>query len=248
MFKMIRLASLAALVFAGCGGGVSTSVDPSIATEQEYSDVANAVGTSAASSNGDSGAMTDAILLSTGTTPAGLTVDASGHATGSLGSLSFDLTVTCEDAAGNAQAVCAAGTTDSAAVSVEWDGTLTLGSFSTSAQHDSAWTLTGLTTPTATLDGSGTFDYDLSLASASYTLHTAASYEGVAIDTASHQAVDGSIHYALSVTHTVNGVTRAFNMDAELTFNADHTGTLVLNGSHTYTVDLSTGVVVAVGN
>ncbi|HEX4416519.1 MAG TPA: hypothetical protein VH165_01410 [Kofleriaceae bacterium] len=40
-------------------------------------------------------------------------------------------------------------------------------------------------------------------------------------------------------------IDQSFDVHADITFNADHTATLVLDGSHTFTVDLTTGKVTA---
>ena len=43
-----------------------------------------------------------------------------------------------------------------------------------------------------------------------------------------------------------NNVDKSFDVQADLTFHADHTATLVLHGTHTFTIDLTTGKITKV--
>ncbi len=83
------------------------------------------------------------------------------------------------------------------------------------------------------------------------TLHLSydAEYDGVQIDTETRQAVGGSIRYAVEGERFVQGGSAEkdieFSVDAEVTFQADGTATLVLDGSHSYTIHVATGLIVS---
>ncbi len=252
MIRLLRFASLVGLVLPGCGGSSSTSTD---ATRTEYDEVARSVAstTATAGGGGDTGAIRDAVSISAGTTPLGFSAGASGHLTGAVGSLSFDFDVTCKDASGSTQPVCIAGTTNSAAVDVSWAGSLAVGDFSAMVDHSSSWTLSGLTTDTATLNGTGRFTYDSQFTGAiasTYHFDFEATYDAVAIATSTQATIGGSISYDITARHTLttNGNTSERDLDiaATLSFHADATASLLLDGSHEYTIDLTTGAAVAV--
>jgi hypothetical protein len=50
------------------------------------------------------------------------------------------------------------------------------------------------------------------------------------------------------VNGTNNDVDATFDVHADITFHADHTATLVLDGDRNYSLNLNTGVVVHVNN
>jgi hypothetical protein len=116
----------------------------------------------------------------------------------------------------------------------------------------------GLQSDTATFSGNSTFSFDATLRSifrpgvtATYTFDASASYSAVRISTQQRQVIDGSASFDLAAQHTVtdngrNRVDASFDVHAVITFHADHTATLVLDGSQHYSLNLATGVVVRI--
>jgi hypothetical protein len=122
------------------------------------------------------------------------------------------------------------------------------------------WTITGLQSATATLDGDSSFTLDTTMTSifhqgvtSTFTFDNTASYTAIQIATADRQITGGSASFEVKAHRTVTGtamgsndVDKSFDVHAVLTFNADHTATLVLDGMHTFTIDLTTGKVTRV--
>jgi hypothetical protein len=163
-------------------------------------------------------------------------------------------TITCKDVAGAVQTACDK-TTDSATVELKMTGSLMTPNFSASIDREGSWTITGLTTATATLDGSASFSLDTSIKSifhqgvtSTLMFDNTAAYKAITVTTADREITGGAASFEVkahrTVTGTANGsndVDKSFDVHAELTFNADHTATLVLDDMHTFTIDLRTG-------
>jgi hypothetical protein len=162
--------------------------------------------------------------------------------------------ITCKDAAGTVQAACDK-TTDSATVQIKMTGSFQTPSLMASVDREGMWTISGLQGATATLNGDSSFSLDTTLTSifhkgvtATFTFDNTASYDAIQIATADRQITGGSASFEVKAHRTVTGtamgsndVDKSFDVHAELTFNADHTATLVLDGMHTFTIDLATG-------
>ena len=248
------LTCAATLVAAACTSSSSSSRTP---TAQEYDDLAQHVGstTSTGSGGGELASMKDALDLSVGVMPLGLSLDLQGHVNGARAGLTYDYQVTCTDAAGNKLATCGA-TTDKADVQVAWNGALTLPHLSAMIDRKGHWTLSGLTTQAPALDGDGSFTFDSDVTSifdagahATYHLTYDAQYEHVVFD-ASHVPVSGDLHYTVHAEHmetsSSGSASGAFDVDVVVTFTGDGKADLALDGDHHYTLDLATGVVIKV--
>jgi len=120
---------------------------------------------------------------------------------------------------------------------------------------DGTWTITGLQSPTATLDGDSSFSLDTSLMSifhqgvtSAFTLDATAAYDAITISTADREVTGGKATFDLKTHRTVTGtdmgahdVDKTVDIHADLTFNGDGTATLVLDGTHTFTINLKSG-------
>lgn len=236
LFLLVPFAAL-----ASCGGGGQ-------ATEDEYNDVAQAIGSTTSTGNGggEVGSFSDSATLATGQMPPGLSASGSGHFAGTHLGLDYDYQITCSPAP------CGAAT-DSAEVKVSWSGSLDLSNLQASIDRSGDWTLTGVQSGTATFAGEGSFSFDIAVqslfrtANASYHLDYDATYSAVRIDVATRRPVGGSIHYQISAQHDASGPNGSasgnFDIDAVVTFAADGTATLTLDGSHHYTINLANGIV-----
>ena len=255
---MTRLAHLAiplSLVIAACGSSDSDSDAP---TDEDYDDTAQAIG-GATQTDGDSGdlvSMSDSVSLALGELPIGFTIDTSGRIHGSRFGIEYSYALTCRDAAGNTLVVCS-DLTDSASVQASWSGTLDTPNFDASIEREGSWSISGLQTETAAFEGEGSFSFDSTLQSifrpdttVSFTFDADASYDALAIQMDSRQVVDGTASFDVSahkvVTGTDHDVDRTLNIHADVEFHADQTATLELDGSHRYTINTATGVVVRV--
>jgi hypothetical protein len=224
-------------------------------SNEDYDDIAMGVGTLVATpgGGGEAGAMGDATTVAS--EGSAELVEGSGAIEIVVrAGLSYEYRADCFDAAGAEQESCGEAT-DSADVSVSWSGELDTLHYDASVMRVGEWSITGLQSATATLNGSGSFEVNSEFQAiyrdVTRSLHLSydAEYDGVQIDTETRQAVGGSIHYAVEGERFVQqGSTEKdieFSVDAEVTFQADGSATLVLDGSHSYTIDTATGVVVS---
>jgi len=254
--KRITLITLG-LSIAAC----SSSSKP---TPEEYDDTAQAIASTTAtgssggtsSGGGDVASMADTVSLALGVAPSGISLMGDGHFHGSRLGVDYDYLLTCKNVAGVA-GVCGP-TTDQATVSVAWSGNLTSTNVDASVTRNGNWTITGLQSDTATFAGDSSFSFDATLRSifrpgvtATYSFDASASYNAVRIATKDRKVIDGSASFDLTAHHTVTGagkdnVNASFEVSAAITFHADHTAALVLDGTQHYSIDLTTGIVVRV--
>ena len=220
-------------------------------TDADYDQVAQSLG---AASPGESNAVSITGQLATGTVPLGLTLIGNGHFQGSLFGVDFSLTIECRDAGG---AVTACGdNAASASIDTAWSGELTLPRLHVAAMRSGSFTLTGLLTDRTTVNGAASFTLQSEFESASEqnlrTLDVSADadYDAVVVEDGSRRFVGGSIHYDVTATrtHTTPGMDDRdeLSIDAVVTFAADGTAILTLDGDHAYRLDLATGAVVRV--
>lgn len=224
-------------------------------TEQDYNDVAQALGSMVAGngSEGEVAEMGTVLNISAGDMPEGLTLSGSGSVQGQRGSLDYSFSIDCLDANGDAQAQCDEST-DSAAVAVDWSGAIDWATFDASVSRDGNWTLTDIQSGTAVFNGEGNFSFDSEFMSLdgqrtrTFSLDYAANYDDILIDVATHQLQGGTASYSISAARTGSNqfrdVEAEFDIDAVLTFNGDGSATLVLDGSHSYQLDLNNGIVI----
>jgi hypothetical protein len=223
-------------------------------TQEDYDDVATGVGALVATpgGGGEAGAFEDALTISTeGSLETG--GGSGGIEIVVRAGLSYEYSAACFGADGAAQESCDE-TTDSAEVTVDWHGELDTLSYDASITRAGEWSISGLQGDTATLSGSGSFEVSSEFQSLNRdiirSMHFSydASYD-VALDTATHQAVGGTIRYSIDGERFVRSGSDEkdleFSVDAEVSFAADGTATLVLDGAHSYTINVETGVVVS---
>lgn len=228
---------------AACGGDEPTTSD--------YEQAAQVIGSLSANVDaGDIHALLDAQLLGQGGMPSGFTVDASGQIAGASAGVSYAFMVECRDANNTVQSACGP-TTDRADVDVAWNGALSLPHLTASASRDGHVHLSDLTENVTTIDGDGAFTLDAELVSwlspRTTTVHFAVTsdYDQLRLSRLPAGIVDGVIHYSVEATeHTTNQSPRSVTIDATLTVTPTllgAQGTLVLDGNHTFLVDLQTG-------
>lgn len=249
---MNRIALLAlGLSIAAC----STSSAP---TRAQYDDTAQAIASTTATSGGggDVGSMADSVTIAQGTMPTGFTLMANGQFQGSHLGLDYSYSIVCKSAAGTV-GPCAS-TTDQASVDVAWSGNLSTTYVDASVTRNGSWSITGLQSSTATFSGNGTFSFDATVrsifrpgAQATYSYDASAAYNAIKISTQDRLVVDGSASFDLSAHAQVTGAgsnnsDASFDIHAQITFHADHTADLVLDGSQHYSLNLTTGGVVRV--
>lgn len=242
----------------GLGLGLGCSSSSSTPTAEQYDDTAQAIAsqTSTGGGGGDVASMSDSVNIALGTMPVGFALSGNGHFQGSRLGVAFDYAITCKNLAGLSLGTCDA-TTNAATVNVSWSGNFASPNLDAAVTRDGAWAVTGLQTNTATFSGNGSFTFDATLRSifrpgvtATYNFDASAAYDAVKITTADRKVVDGSASFDLTAHHMVTGTTSnvdaTFDVHAVVTFHADHTATLVLDGSRSYTLDLTSGAVVLV--
>lgn len=257
------------LSITACASSPSSSTTTTPATNADYEDVAQTIASSTVTGSGGTGtagaslgagdviAIRDAVSLARGVMPFGFLRDHDGdehHFHGDRMGLGNAVTITCKDASGAVQTACDK-TTDSATVDLKMTGNLMTPNFTASIDREGSWTITGLQSATATLDGTASFSLDTTIHSifhqgvtSTLMFDNTAAYKAITVTTADREITGGSASFEVkghrTVTGTANGsndVDKSFDVKAELTFNADHTATLVLDGTQTFTIDLKTG-------
>lgn len=238
------------LPLASLLGGVAACADDQ-PTTSDYEQAAQVIGSLSANVDaGDVHALLDAQVIGNGGVPSGLSVTASGQFAGSSAGVSYALVVECRDANNGVQPRCSS-TTASADVGVEWTGNLTLPHFTATAHREGEVHLRDLQTNVATIDGGGSFTLDAKLQSwlqpRTTDLHfeITSDYDQLHLSKSPAGLVDGTIHYTVDATEmTTNQAPHSFSIDAVLTVTQTligAQGTLVLDGTQTFNVDLQTG-------
>ena len=245
----------------------SSSTQSSQATTADYEDAAQTIASSTVMNGsggiggGDVIVFADALSLARGRLPLGFLRIDDHHFHGNLMGVDHAVTITCKDAMGNALTACNS-TTDSATITLKQTGSVTTQSFMASVDREGSFTITGLQSDTATFNGDSSFSLDTTLHSAfhpgvtsTFMFEATASYKAITIATADHQITGGAASFEVKAHRTVTGtgsgtdnhdIDKSFDVHADITFNADHTATLVLDGTHTFTIDLTTGKIVKV--
>jgi|GEM_PF-1325438 len=225
-------------------------------TEEDYDDVAQgiSVAISDGQGGGDMGSIADALSLAAAITPDGFSATAEGSYQGQHAGLNYSYEITCRDAAGGPAVACNPDTTDEARLVVAWDGTLDLPQYDAAATRTGDWTLSGIQSGTATLNGDGSFSFDSEFMSLdgnrmrTWQLDYAASYDGVQIDVDTAAAVGGNAVFNVAARRTASNrfrdVEAEFDIEVDVTFNGDGTATLLLDGSRSYELELASGVVI----
>lgn len=250
------------LSIAACSSSTTTSP----ATSADYDDAAQTIAASTAASSGSTVAagevlaMADSVSIALGRLPLGFLRGGDGRIHGSRMGVDHSFTVTCKDAAGATLAQCDK-TTDSATVEVSFAGDLKTPNLTASVDRQGTWTVSGLQSATATFNGDSSFSLDTTLTSifhqgvtSSFTLDATAAYDAITIATQDRQVTGGTATFDLKTHRTVTGtgtgsgtgmgphdVDKTVEIHAVLTFNGDGTATLVLDGTHTFTIDLKSG-------
>jgi hypothetical protein len=252
--KAITLITLG-LSVAAC----SSSTSPP--TEADYEDTAQAIASSTATAGRGGGigggeilAMTDAVSIARGRLPLGFLRLGDGRCHGNRMGVEHTFTATCKDAAGTVQEQCDK-TTDSATVELTLTGSFETSNVTASVDRQAAWTITGLQSETATFGGTSSLSLETTMTSvfhegvtSSFTFDADASYDAIQIATEERDIIGGSASLDVTAHRVVTGtemgakdVDRTFEIHAVITFNADQTATLVLDGTQTFTIDLDSG-------
>lgn len=196
------------------------------------------------------------MTLTQGQTPADLTVGAGESVVGLRTGLEYEYGVTCLDASGSTLEVCDA-TTDTAQFAVSWSGELDLSAlgmvgYTYTIARTGDWTLMGLQSGEAELNGQGSFDvvsrYNamLGMVSEEFSLNYDATYNAVLIDDLG-VIRGGQIVYDVEVHAEsgtwINSSETDLSMQAAVTFDSDGQATLEMDGHRAYDIDLATGSV-----
>lgn len=220
-------------------------------TQQDYNDVAVSVGTLVAGSGGELTSIQDSVGTALGEIPAGLSANGSGQLEGTRGGLRFSYEVTCAGADGATMAVCDE-TTDSASLIVDLSGNFDGDYFQFEISRTGAWQVTGLQSGVAVFTGEGTFDVSIATQSLdgqrerSFDLAYAASYD-IEWDMVAARVIEGTITYDVHAERHVDGrrgsADAVFDISAEVIFDSSGSARLVLDGSHSYDIDINSGLV-----
>jgi hypothetical protein len=228
-------------------------------TRAQYDDTAQAIASTTATSGGggDVASMADSVTISQGVMPPGFSLMSDGHFHGTHLGVDYNYAITCKSATGITGAC--GPITDQASVDVAWSGNFSSTYVDASVTRNGSWSITGLLSATATFSGTGSLSFDATVRSifrpgamASYSFDASAGYSAIRIATQDRTVIDGSASFDLTAHAQVTGAgsnnaDATFDIHAQITFHADHTADLVLDGSQHYSLNLTTGVVVRVG-
>lgn len=238
--------SVLALAATGC----QPSDEP---TQQDYNDVATSVGSLVAGGGGELTSIQDSVGTAQGEIPVGFSSSGSGQFEGTRGGLSYSYEVTCTGADGVTMAACDA-TTDSASLVVAWSGSYDGDYWQFDISRTGEWNVTGLQSDVAVFTGGGTFDVSSTSQSLdgqrerSFELSYAGSYD-IQWDMVAEKVIEGTISYAVHAERHVDGQAAdrdgVFDITADVTFDGSSNARLVLDGSHSYNIDVNTGLVAA---
>lgn len=263
MTKITSLLSLASLLAAaGCTASTPDGSTSGALTNEDYDDMAAAVGSMVAGSgslSGEASAMADSMAAAEGSLEADTTTE--GPLGNSIevvlhGDFRFEYQTTCFGLDGAELDACD-GSADGAEIALDWSGSFDGPRYDVQVSRDGEWTIVGLQGETAELNGEAHFDLQSRFeglfreARRDLDLSYDAEYDAVLLDTETHQAVGGTIRYSLEGVSKVDGpeVDREVDIDvqANVTFQADGTAELMLDGERFYTIILASGEIIAEG-
>ncbi|QQR91545.1 MAG: hypothetical protein IPJ88_07440 [Myxococcales bacterium] len=245
----LRLSIIAALSMGLFYASCKTSEEP---TSDDYDDIAAGVAAIVAGDQGsDTESMQDAVLLSDGETPEGLsTANLQGSSAGTRGSLNYSYEVHCTDFQGNLLDICDAEITDFAEISVNWDGNINTERYDATVSRDGNWTLSNLQGDTVLFNGEGSFYLESSFTglflqtTRTFIFDYLATYENVSYERSSGLFVDGTATFDIRAERTrsnaFSDVEAEFNVMAVITFQSDGNASIVLDGKRSYQLNTAT--------
>jgi hypothetical protein len=230
----------------GSGGGGGGGGDEAAQIQQDYDDVAAAVGVNI--NTGELAAMVDAVNMAYGRLPAGFVEDPPGSLTGSRGGLSVQYKFYCRDDA-DAVTPCD-GAENHEHVRVQYSGSISSASGAVDGlTRDGAWIVRDVATPTPRVGGEGTIAFAAMMATGSYEISVMDTFGHVLFEAASPLVPigGGTMDLMLTVHRTRDAVgDRDFAIAAHIDFTGRDAAIINLDGVHTYDLTVSTGVVVRV--
>ncbi len=226
------------------GGGVACSDEPTTEESRlsaaEYDDVATTMGALVADDRrGQPNAFGGAVALARGVVPTNFQISG-GIAIGELLGFDYNFSVACTDDAG---ATVACGDDAHAAdVEVSWSGEWNGDNSQATNDFDGEWSLVGLDEDLVLLDGSAdalaTIDWEVDGEERTFSIEYTAVYMDVGLDTETGRAVSGSVSYDLTIERGYPArdgtAVKTSSVDADATFQADGTVTLVLDTDQVY--------------
>ena len=212
--------------------------------QRDYDDVAKSIGASI--QTGELQAMVDVVILSVDGTPPGLSRINAGEVVGERNGVTFHYTYHCNDTADVIIDAC-----DDRAhhehVHVLWSGDLA-GAPMSGIVREGDWTVRDLLVDKPRVGGDGHMSYVHQMESdgSTYDLTYDATFDHVRFVPGGGLPSMGTIDYAITIHRTRSTAEtpeRDFAIAANVTFAADGSGTITLDSTHTYALDLTTGLV-----
>lgn len=232
-------------------GALACSEDIDEPTQEDYDEVAQAIGPLVAQDVGAQGTIATLNASARGTSVAEFQSLAPSSRSNVGGNLEWSLDVACTDAAGIALDVCD-DRTDGAVADASFDGALDLPNYQASLSASGRWTLAGLQSDEVTATGDASL-----VASSVFTpwwrdevrtldLDVDKSYE-LTFPVADPGAVRGTLSKSVDIRSTRTNenvdIDKRFVIDVLVELPGDRTALVTLDGTARYEVDLETGAV-----
>jgi hypothetical protein len=229
----LLLASL--IASAGLLGGCFELEDAPNMSAAEYDDVATAMGAFLVDEGrGQSRALHDAVLVANGIVPGGFELAGEVAYADVLG-VEYSLAAVCSDELG--RGVLCGDDAVTAHVEVAWYGEWSTNALTASVDVDANWIVEGLDRSVLTLDGQarGTANVIVTRdgAEREWDISYRASYSDVLVATKAARPSAGRASYELTVART-SELPRSFVVSCNLSFEADGSALLTLDGDQTY--------------
>jgi hypothetical protein len=243
---LMVLLGAASLALDGCAVDAQGDPGAGLKTRSDYDEVAQALGSMIGlEAGGEAASLADAVAIARGMVPTGFGIAADGAVVGDRGALHYGYATGC----GPTGPAGCARRADGVALEVTWSGDYDTPRFSGAVTRCGDWTLGGLETAAARLDGDSDFIFHSTVravghADRVYHLQATAAYRDLAIDVATGMVIGGTIAYGLDAAPLIGDRRdRTFTLDAALVFETSGRAELTLDGEHRYGVDTLTGVI-----
>jgi hypothetical protein len=218
--------------------------DPTAHVARDYDDVAKAIGASVRV--GEVAAMLDLVVISNGGMPADLSFMGENamhfkHATGVRNGVTFDYLYHCND--GGDVIIDCSSTANHSHITLSWTGSVSGAMAMSGITNKGSWTVRDISVAKPRVGGTSALDFTAHVNNADYVFSFDSTLDHVRYEPGGQMPLSGKIDIAIMASRTRDGMKRDFTVAASLVFAGNNSGTLTLDSTKRYSVDLSSGAV-----